>query len=154
MTPRMNYSEAAAETMKAMRAAEDATKELSIPLMLRELIKMRVSQINGCAYCLDMHAPAARDAGVSQQKLDVLAAWRESPAFDERECAALDWAEALTRIEQQGASEEVFQRLRNVFTERECVDLTFAVTLINSWNRFAIGFRSTHKIRERDHAAA
>lgn len=86
---RMNYYKAAPETLKAMLALEEANKATTLPLSLRELVKMRVSQINGCAFCLDMHAPEARQAGVSQQKLDVLPAWRESPAFDARERAAL-----------------------------------------------------------------
>ena len=92
MSARLNYYRIAPDVMKAMGALEEATKPLSIPLALRELIKMRVSQINACAYCLNLHAPAARAAGISQQKLDVLSAWRESPAFDERERAALAWA--------------------------------------------------------------
>ena len=115
---------------------------------------MRVSQINGCAFCLNMHAPAARQAGVSQQKLDVLAAWRESPAFNDCERAALAWAEALTRIEQTGAPDADYQRLAASFDERERerVELTFAITTINAWNRFAVGFRMVHALPE-DQAA-
>lgn len=147
MTPRMNYYSAAPDTLKAMMAAEETTKSLSLHEALRELVKMRVSQINGCAFCLDMHAPAARQAGVTQQKLDVLAAWRESPAFDDRERAALAWAEALTRIEKTGAPDADYQSLAAVFDERERVELTFVVNLINAWNRFAIGFRMIHTLR-------
>ena len=99
MTPRLNFHTASPEAAKAMLALEEASRRLSIPLALRELVKMRVSQINGCAYCLDIHAPDARKAGITQQQLDVLAAWRESPAFSRRERAALAWAEALTRLE-------------------------------------------------------
>ena len=129
-------------------AMEDAAKDLTIPLTLRELIKMRVSQINGCAYCLDMHAPEARAAGVSQQKLDVLAAWRESPAFDARERAALGWAEALTRIEATGAPDADYDALAVEFTEPERAEVTFVITSINTWNRFAVGFRAVHPIRK------
>ncbi|WP_128254792.1 carboxymuconolactone decarboxylase family protein [Falsirhodobacter deserti] len=153
MTPRMNYYKAAPDTMKAMRAAEETAKDLSLPDALRELVKMRVSQINGCAFCLDMHAPVARQAGVSQQKLDVLAAWRESPVFDDRERAALAWAEALTRIEQTGAPDSDYQRLAVSFDERERVELTFVITLINAWNRFAVGFRTSHALRKSQDAA-
>ena len=111
MQTRTNYYRAAPKVVKSLMAMEEAAKDLTIPLTLRELIKMRVSQINGCAYCLDMHAPEARAAGVSQQKLDVLAAWRESPAFDARERAALGWAEALTRIEATGAPDADYDAL-------------------------------------------
>ncbi len=148
MQTRTNYYRAAPKVVKSLMAMEDAAKDLTIPLTLRELIKMRVSQINGCAYCLDMHAPEARAAGVSQQKLDVLAAWRESPAFDARERAALGWAEALTRIEATGAPDADYDALAAVFDEREQAEVTFVITSINTWNRFAVGFRAVHPIRK------
>ncbi len=147
MTPRLDYFKAAPEAMKAMLALEMASRQLSIPLALRELVKMRVSQINGCAFCLDMHAPEARAAGISQQKLDVLAAWRESPAFDARERAALAWAEALTRLEASGAPQGDYDALAAQFSAVECVELTLVVNTINAWNRFAVGFRALHPER-------
>ncbi|WP_306005161.1 carboxymuconolactone decarboxylase family protein [Aquicoccus porphyridii] len=147
MTERLNYYQASPKAVKAMLALEAETHALSIPLALRELVKMRVSQINGCAFCLNMHAPEARGAGVSQQKLDVLAAWRESPAFDARERAALGWAEALTRIEATGAPDADYAALTNAFTPQECVDLTLVINAINAWNRFAVGFRAPHPLR-------
>lgn len=147
MTPRLDYHKAAPEVMKAMLSLEGATRQVSLPLPIRELVKIRVSQINGCAYCLDMHTPEARHAGVSQQKLDVLAAWRESPAFDARERAALGWAEALTRIEATGAPDADYAALATHFGDRERVELTLVVTTINAWNRFAVGFRSLHPLR-------
>lgn len=147
---RLNYYKAAPAVMKAMMALETANDALSLPLALRELIKMRVSQINGCAYCLNMHAPEARAAGVSQQKLDVLAAWRESPAFDARERAALGWAEALTRLEHTAAPDAEYDAIVAEFTEVECVELTLAINTINAWNRFAVGFRSQHPIARAD----
>ncbi|WP_294926476.1 carboxymuconolactone decarboxylase family protein [uncultured Paracoccus sp.] len=150
MTPRLDYFKAAPDAMKAMLALETASRGLSIPLALRELVKMRVSQINGCAYCLDMHAPEARAAGVSQQKLDVLAAWRESPAFDARERAALGWAEALTRLEATGAPQPDYDALAARFTAAEQAELTLIVNVINAWNRFAVGFRAQHPGREND----
>lgn len=146
MSGRMNYYRAAPTTMKAMMSLEEASKEVSIPRTIRELVKLRVSQINGCAYCLNLHAPEARAAGVSQQKLDVLSAWRESPAFDEREQAALAWAEALTRLEATGAPDSDYQLLTAAFDERERVELTLVINTINAWNRFAVGFRSQHPI--------
>lgn len=148
MSGRMNYYRAAPSAMKAMMALEEATKELSIPQALRELLKMRVSQINGCAFCLNLHAAEARAAGISQQKLDVLAAWRESPAFDAQERAALAWAEALTRLEETGAPDSDYQLLAAAFDERERVELTLVITTINAWNRFAVGFRSQHPISQ------
>lgn len=141
MTPRMNYHKAAPEVMTAMMAAEAMAQDLSLPEALRELINIRVSQINGCAFCLHLHAPAARQAGVSRQMLDVLAAWRESPLFDERERAALAWAEALTRIAPTGVPDPDYARLVASFDERERVELTFVIALVNAWNRFAVGFR-------------
>ena len=150
MTERLNYFKASPKAVQAMLALEEETQALSIPLVLRELVKMRVSQINGCAYCLNMHAPDARRAGLSQQKLDVLAAWRESPVFDARERAALGWAEALTRIEATGVPDADYAALASVFDERERVELTLVVTTINAWNRFAVGFRSAHPLRRVD----
>ncbi|MBJ2153147.1 carboxymuconolactone decarboxylase family protein [Paracoccus sp. IB05] len=149
MSVRMNYYAAAPEVMKAMMALDEATNQVSIPLILRELIKLRVSQINGCAYCLNLHAPEARAAGVPQQKLDVLSAWRESPAFDARERAALAWAEALTRLESTGAPDADYAALAEVFDERERVELTLITNTINAWNRFAVGFRSQHPVGTR-----
>ncbi len=148
MQKRTNYYRAAPKVVKSLMAMDEAAKDLSISLALRELIKMRASQINGCAYCLDIHAPAARAAGVSQQKLDVLAAWRESPAFDARERAALGWTEALTRIEATGAPDADYDALAAVFDEREQAEVTFVITSINTWNRFAVGFRAVHPIRD------
>lgn len=127
---------------------EEATKKLSITAPIRELVKMRVSQINGCAYCLNLHAPEARAAGVSQQKLDVLPAWRESPVFDAKERAALAWSEALTRLETTNAPDADYQMLADAFDDRERVELTLIITTINAWNRFAVGFRSQHPIAE------
>lgn len=146
LSSRMNYYRAAPTAMKAMIALEEATKGLSLPQTIRELIKMRVSQINGCAYCLNLHAPEARAAGISQQKLDVLSAWRESPAFDAQERAALAWAEALTRLETTGAPDSDYNTLAAAFDERERVELTLVITTINAWNRFAVGFRSQHPV--------
>ncbi|RWR07065.1 carboxymuconolactone decarboxylase family protein [Paenirhodobacter populi] len=147
MTPRLDFIKASPEVMKAVLALDATSRQLSIPLALRELVKMRVSQINGCAYCLDMHAPEAREAGISQQKLDVLAAWRESPAFDARERAALGWAEALTRLEATGAPQRDYDALAAAFSPAEQVDLTLVINVINALNRFAVGFRSQHPAR-------
>jgi len=154
MTARLDYFRIAPDVLKPMLALEEAASALSISPALRLLVKMRVSQINGCAYCLHMHAPAALDAGVSQEKLDVLAAWRESPAFDTRERAALRWAEALTRIEASGVPDGDYEDLAAAFDPRERVELTLIVNTINAWNRFAVAFRSVHPRRASADAAA
>ncbi|MBW7982522.1 carboxymuconolactone decarboxylase family protein [Enterobacillus tribolii] len=108
---------------------------------LIELVYLRVSQINGCAFCLDMHSKALRKAGYAQHKLDTLAGWRVSEAFDERERAALDWAEAVTDIAHSGTSDALFSALKTHFTDAEIADLTFATSLMNAFNRLAISMR-------------
>lgn len=110
---------------------------------LVELISLRVSQINGCAYCLDMHSSALRKAGVAQRKLDTLAAWRESPFFEARERAALGWAEALNRIGTAHMPETALEALQPHFNEREISELTFTVAMITSWNMLSIGLGKT-----------
>lgn len=143
---RINYYKAAPEAMAAMLKLEEAVAGLTLPAPLKELIKMRVSQMNGCAFCLNLHAPAARKVGVSQQQLDVLAAWRESPAFSARERAALAWAESLTLLDRTGAADHDYTALAAEFTAQEQAELTLVITTINAWNRFAVGFRSQHPI--------
>lgn len=152
-TQRMNYFKAAPDVAKALMALEEANKHLAIPQQIIELVKMRASQINGCAYCLDMHAPEARAAGVSQQKLDVLSAWRESPVFDQTERAALAWCEAVTRIEATAAPDSDYEAIAEVFSEKEQAELTLVISTINAWNRFAVGFRMQHPARKETNAA-
>jgi AhpD family alkylhydroperoxidase len=107
-----------------------------------DLIRLRVSQINGCAYCIDMHWKELRAAGESEQRLYGLDAWRESPYYSGRECAAFAWAEAVTRLTNQDVSDEVFEELRHHFNDEESANLTLAITTINSWNRLNIAFRN------------
>jgi AhpD family alkylhydroperoxidase len=109
---------------------------------LLELVRMRASQINGCAYCLDMHSKDARAAGETEQWLYTLNAWRETPFFTDRERAALAWTEAITLISLNHAPDEVYEEARKVFSEEELVNLTVAIVAINGWNRLAIGFRA------------
>jgi AhpD family alkylhydroperoxidase len=113
----------------------------SEPLLL-ELVKMRSSQINGCAYCLDMHSKDARAKGESEQRLYALNAWRETPFFSERERAALGWAEALTLVAEAHVPDEVFEKTRKHFSEEELMNLSLAIVAINGWNRLAIAFRA------------
>ncbi len=113
-----------------------------LPENLLHLIRLRVSQINGCAYCIDMHSKDLRAAGETEQRLYLLDAWREAPFYSERERAALAWAEALTLVSADHVPDEVFQQARSQFTERELVDLSLAVVAINGGNRFSIAFRN------------
>ncbi len=109
---------------------------------LRELVKTRASQLNGCAYCIDMHTKDARAAGETEQRLYALDAWRETPFYTDRERAALEWTEAITLISEDHAPDELFVRVRQFFSEEEMVNLTLAIASINSWNRLMIAFRA------------
>ena len=123
---------------EAMLKVSAAVKQSGLDPALIELAQIRASQINGCAFCLGMHVPAARKAGVPQRKLDLLPGWRETPDFDARERAALEWSETLTRIADRGVPDEVYARLRAVFDDNEIGALTFAVMTINGWNRLMV----------------
>ena len=142
MTQRLNYQQAAPDGLKAMMGLENYARNSGLEHSLIELVKMRVSQINGCAYCLDMHSKDARAAGETEQRLHLLAAWREAPIYTERERAALAWAETLTRVSVNGAPDAVYAQARAQFDDKALVGLTLAIVAINGWNRLAIGFRS------------
>ena len=139
---RIDYPRAAPDMFKAMLALETAVQRSGLEHSLIELVKMRVSQINGCAYCLDMHSKDARAAGETEQRLHLLAAWREAPFYTERERAALAWAETLTLVSAQGAPDAAYASARAQFDDKALVDLTLAIVAINGWNRLAIGLRS------------
>lgn len=141
MEARMNYVKAAPEAFQAMLALSAAIGKSGIEHDLLELVKIRASQINGCAYCLDMHAKDARAAGETEQRIYALSAWRETPFFTERERAALAWTEAVTLVP-GGVSDALYEATREQFTEQETADLTWAIAAINAWNRVAVGFRS------------
>lgn len=130
------------QAVQPMLALSKNIKSGTLEPALIELVLMRVSQINGCAYCLDMHSKDARARGESEQRLYVLAAWREAPFYSDRERAALAWCEALTLLAQTGAPDEVYADVREQFDDEEVVALTLAIVAINSWNRFAVGFHS------------
>lgn len=139
---RIDYGHVLPDAMKAMRGLERVVHESALEPELLELVKLRASQLNGCAYCLDMHSKDARARGESEQRLHVLAAWREAPFYDERERAAFAWCEALTLLPQTGAPDDVYAELESVFDEHEIVALTLAIVAINGWNRLAVGLRS------------
>ncbi len=126
---------------KSLIAVGEAVLESGLEVSLYHLIKLRASQINGCAFCQHMHVNEARKDGESQTRLDVLAAWREVPIFTPRERAALGWTEALTQIAGKSVSEEDFANVSAEFTQTEIVNLTAVIVAINSWNRIAVGFR-------------
>jgi AhpD family alkylhydroperoxidase len=142
MTQRLNYAKAFPEGVHAIRTVDKAIRESGLESSLLELIKTRASQLNGCAYCIDMHTKDARAAGETEQRLYALTAWRETPFFTPRERAALAWTEALTNIQQGHAPDEVYAEARGEFSEAELARLTVAITLINAWNRIAIGFKA------------
>ena len=143
MSPRLDYYNASPKAMKAMIAMEALTANLSIEQPLLQLIRIRASQLNGCAFCTDMHSVDARRAGESDRRLYAIAVWRDSNFFDPRERAALAWAEAVTLLAESRVPDDVYEQAREQFSEGELVDLTMAVTTINSWNRLAVSFRQT-----------
>jgi AhpD family alkylhydroperoxidase len=126
---------------KAMHGLEEPLQNSGLEPALRELVKTRASQINGCAYCLDMHTKDARAAGETEQRLFALNAWRETPFFSNRERAALEWTERVTLIADEGVPDDLYALARKHFSEEELVKLTLAVVQINGWNRLAITFR-------------
>ena len=142
METRLSYAKVVPGAYQAMAQLERYVRNCGLEDSLLELIKIRASQINGCAFCLDMHTKDARAAGESEQRIYLLSAWREAPFYSERERAALEWTEALTLIADNHVPDELYERVKSHFSDEELVNLTLAVNTINSWNRFAISFRS------------
>ena len=142
MEPRIKYTQVAPEGYQAMRALDRYARSSGLEPALLELVKLRASQINGCAYCIDMHTKDARARGETEQRLYALSAWRETPFYTERERAALAWTEAVTLVAETHVPDSVFALTREQFAEKELVDLTLAIVAINGWNRLAISFRT------------
>ena len=142
MEPRMNYAHASPEAYRAMAGLERFVRESGIEHSLLHLIKMRASQMNGCAYCIDMHSKDARAAGETEQRLYALDAWRETPFYTPRERAALAWTEALTNVQDGHVPDAVYEEARAEFSEEELMNLTMAVVAINGWKRIAFAFRA------------
>ncbi len=142
MEPRLKYAQADPEGYRAMAALDHYVRNCGLEHPLLELVKIRASIINGCAFCIDMHTQDARAAGETEQRIYALTAWHETPFFNERERAALAWTDAVTLIEENHVPDEVYQYVRQQFNEKELVDLTLAVIAINGWNRLAISFRT------------
>jgi AhpD family alkylhydroperoxidase len=141
MESRLNFTKAAPAAYQAMLALETYVKSAGLEQSLLELVRMRTSQINGCAYCLDMHSKDARANGESEQRLYALNAWRETPFFTDRERAALHWTEAVTLVSHDHIPDSAYEETRRHFSDAELVNLTMAIVAINGWNRLAIGFR-------------
>jgi AhpD family alkylhydroperoxidase len=142
MKQRLEFAKVAPGAMKAMRELEKHVASSGLERSLYELVKTRASQINGCAYCLDMHTKDARKAGETEQRLYALSAWRETPFYTDRERAALEWTEALTLISQNDVPDSLYEHVHKFFDEQEMVALTMAIVAINGWNRLAISFRT------------
>ncbi len=140
--PRIIYTKIAPEGIQAFASLERYLRESGLDSKLLDLVRLRASQINGCAYCIDMHTKDARAAGETEQRLYLLSVWREAPCYSEQERAALAWTEALTRIADTHAPDEVYEIVREQFSDKDLVNLTLAILSINGWNRLAIGFRS------------
>jgi AhpD family alkylhydroperoxidase len=141
MQPRFDYSKIAPEVYRAMLGLEKTINSSGLEAILLDLVRLRVSQMNGCAYCIDMHSKDLRAMGESEQRLYLLNAWRESPFYSERERSALDWAEALTEVTEKHISDEMYEQARRHFSEAELANLTLAVVSINGWNRLNIAFK-------------
>ena len=154
MQPRADFYTASPDAMKAMMALENAVSKLSLEKSLLELVKLRSSQINGCAFCIDMHVRDALKHGENATRLHLLAGWRDSPLFDERERAALNWAEALTRIGKTHAPDPDYAMLQAQFDETQIAWLTLLIGQINAWNRIQIGLRAVHPVDAPQVAAA
>lgn len=144
MSQRFLPFKSAAAATKAMMAVEKAVDESGLEHSLLELVKLRASQINGCAFCVHMHAAEARKSGESEMRLYLLNAWRESPLYSDRERVALAWTEALTLIAERGAPDNIYARLKEEFTETEQANLTMAIGAINLWTRLQIGAGASH----------
>jgi AhpD family alkylhydroperoxidase len=142
MDSRLSKFDFASEPVKALLATEKYLHHSGLDQQMLHLVKMHASMINGCAYCLDMHSKDLRAGGETEQRIYSLPAWRECPYYSDRERAALEWTEAVTLVTDGHVPDEVYGRVREQFTEKELVDLTFAVTNINAWNRLNIAFRT------------
>ncbi len=148
MIPRLNAFSAAPGLMKAWLDFGQQILQGGLEESLMELVKIRASQINGCAFCLHMHTTEARQRGETEERLYLLDAWRESPLYTDRERAALAWTEALTLVSETGAPDNAYQELQAQFTAEEQVKLTLLIVAINGWNRINVGFRAVHPVVE------
>ncbi len=146
MHERLVYGKIVPDAYKAVLGLETYVQKSGLERRFVHLVKLRASQINGCAYCVDMHSKEARHDGLSEQWINLLCVWQESPVYDARERALLAWTEAVTLLADTGAPDEEYAALREHFTDEDIVKLTVAIATINVWNRLAVGFRSQHPV--------
>jgi AhpD family alkylhydroperoxidase len=146
MQSRVNFFKASPDSYKAISALEDFVQNSGLEKRLIHLIKLRASIINGCAFCVDMHVKEARHSGLSEQWINLMSVWKESPVYDARERALLGWVDAVTNLAQTGAPDDAFDALKAHFSEDEMTKITLAIGTINIWNRLAVGFRSQHPV--------
>jgi AhpD family alkylhydroperoxidase len=146
MQPRFDHYKADPASLQAMLQLEKHVTSNDLPHNLRELIKLRASQINGCAFCVDMHARDLRKNGETEQRLNLLCVWRESPLFTDAERAALAWTEAVTLVAESRVPDDVYEEFARHYTERERVQITLLIGTINIWNRLAVSFRVLHPV--------
>lgn len=142
MTQRIDYMQHSPELFRKLMELSGAIAKSAVDPGLRHLVDLRASQLNGCAFCVDMHTKEAIIHGERPLRLHHLAVWRESPLFNDRERAALEWTEAVTRLSAHGVPDVIYESVREQFSEKELSDLTFAVMGINAWNRVSVAFRS------------
>ena len=154
MKPRINFYLAAPEIIKALTAVETQIQSSGLEQSLIELVRTRASQVNGCAFCINMHTQDARKQGETEQRLYLLNAWREAPLYTDRERAALAWTEAVTLISATHAPDDVYDEVRKHFSEAETVNLTMLIATINAWNRLAISFRTVPPVKAKAATAA
>jgi AhpD family alkylhydroperoxidase len=153
MQQRIDVTKVSPAAYKAVAALQSYVDQSGLDAKLRELIKIRVSQINGCAYCLAMHTRDARKIGETDERMHLLDAWREAPLYNARERAALEWVEAITLVSETHIPDTAFEVVREQFSEKEIVDLTAAAVAINTWNRIAIAFRVPPQVESKRAAA-
>lgn len=153
MKPRIDFFSMAPELLKAVRTLNQTVENSGLEMRLVHLVKLRASQINGCSYCVDMHSKEALADGDTQQRLFLVAAWKESPLFSDRERAAFAYTEAVTHISQGGVSDDLYQATLKHFSKEELVKLTVVISMINVWNRLCVSFHAVHPVAEQEKAA-
>ncbi|MDH6265668.1 AhpD family alkylhydroperoxidase [Rhizobium sp. SG_E_25_P2] len=153
MHPRFNFAKASPDAYKAVLGLENYVQNSGLERRFIHLIKLRASQINGCAYCVDMHVKESRHDGLGEQWINLMSVWRESPVYDAKERALLGWVDAVTRLADTGAPDDAYQALAAHFSEKDITDITVAIGVINVWNRLAVGARTPHPIDQPARAA-
>lgn len=146
MHPRLDFQKAAPDALKAVMQLETYVQNSGLDRRFIHLIKLRASQINGCAYCVDMHVKESRHDGLSEQWINLMSVWREAGVYDARERALLGWVDAVTHVSRTGVPDEDFETLKAHFSDEEIMKITVAIGTINTWNRLAVAFRNPHPV--------